>query len=398
MKKWILAVGILSLCITLSYANSLQAPFQHDDRVTIHENPLVKSLGYFSDFNPPKYRQLFYLSFAINRYFGGDSIFGYHLINVLLHILTSVLVAIISFFTISKGVLWGGSIAFRIALITSFLFALNPIQVETVTYISGRAGGLSAFFYLSALLLFILGSLRGCKFKGAAFYFLSCISGIAAILSKETAITLPFIVLLYDICFMKAGVWRAREERFLYYYLPCLLAGGVVLYKARSLVGMISVWVGKADFLYALLQMKIVLLAGWLTIFPLGLSFEKDLPLVLDFNSLGFVGALLALAVITGLIQKRFFLVTPILSFTTVWFFITLAPTNSFIPRIDLLSERNLYLPSYGIALFFSVGFHVLFFDEKARKNFHFAGAGLLLIFLSYAALLIKQNSSWQVF
>ncbi len=148
-KYLISAASILFLIIFLNYANSLFSPFQYDDEHVIVRNPLIKNNTFFqlSDIH---YRHFFYSTFALNYYWNGLNPFGYHLFNLLLHFLTTILVFLMSFITIERGVLWSRKDALRIAFLTSLFFALNPVHTETVSYISGRSSGLAAFFYFSS--------------------------------------------------------------------------------------------------------------------------------------------------------------------------------------------------------------------------------------------------------
>lgn len=388
----------LLLAISFAYANSLSVPFLFDDKHTILDDQFTKELKSFLSLSHVRYRHLFYMSFALNYHWDQFNTPGYHLVNISLHVLTSMTVFVIAFLTIDKGVGWGRNAAFRIALITAFLFALNPVHSETVTYISGRANGLSAFFYCLALLLFILGSLRKSGFARLILYPLSLIAVASAVLSKETTVTFPLIAVLYDLCFMRGDTWIRLRGRLLYYYLPVPVIGCVLIFKAAALTSIAKWWLNKIDFLYALLQTKIINFPIKLFFFPINLTFDYNFPKVLDFYETGFLLSAVFLLVLAVLAAKIFFIRSPILSFAILWYFITLLPTNSFIPRIDLFSERNLYLPSFGLSLFFAVAFYLAFFSgEKKRAVPVLVGAGCLMMILSFnSALLIKRNSIYR--
>ena len=109
---------------------------------------------------PPQYRHLFYLSLAVNYNLGQLNPEGYHLFNLALHFFTAVTVLLIAFFTLESGTSVGSKAAVSISGIVAFLFALNPVHSETVTYISARASGMAAWFYLLSLLFFISGKLE----------------------------------------------------------------------------------------------------------------------------------------------------------------------------------------------------------------------------------------------
>lgn len=388
----------LLLAISFAYANSLFVPFLFDDKHTILDDQYTKILQSFLDPLHIRRRHFFFMSFALNYHWGQFNPPGYHLVNVALHVLTSMTVFIIAFLTIDKSVGWGRNAAFKIACITAFLFALNPVHSETVTYISGRASGMSAFFYCLALLFFILGSLKKTGFARLMLYPLSLIAVALAVLSKEiTASSFPFIAVFYDLCFMRGDKWIRRKDRFLCYYLPILVVACVFVFKAATSTE-VKWWLKQANFPYAFLQLKIINFPIKLFFFPINLTFEYDFSKVLDIYKVDFLLSVAFLLVLAVLAAKKFFIKSPILSFAILWYFITLLPTNSFIPRIDLFSERNLYLPSFGLSLFFAVAFYRAFFSgEKKRDLPVLVGASCLMMILSFnSALLIERNSIYK--
>ena len=135
-------VGLAGI-IFLIYANGLNTPLQSDDERHIYGTPQITSVDHYTNLSNIGYRHINGLSFALNYQWGQDNPFGYHLFNILIHICTTFLVFFIAWLTVAKGTSWGEDAALKIALITALLFGLHPIQTETVTYISGRPGGLA---------------------------------------------------------------------------------------------------------------------------------------------------------------------------------------------------------------------------------------------------------------
>ena len=169
----------LAVIIFLIFANGISTPFQSDDERHIYISPLVKDLSNFTNLSQIHNRHINGLSFALNYKLGQENPFGYHLFNILIHIVSTALVFFITLLTTWKGTSWGKDAAKNIALITALLFGLHPIQTETVTYISGRPGGLAGLFYFASLLLFILASFKDCKIPRAMLiYILSITSHI----------------------------------------------------------------------------------------------------------------------------------------------------------------------------------------------------------------------------
>ena len=159
-KKSFLNLGIIILVLILfSYANTLNSPLNFDDHAVLQQIEL-SGLNAYHTIPPIQYRHLFFLSFSLNHSQNGLEPFSYHLTNITFHFLTSVVLLFIVFFTLKHGTSWKEKHARGIAGLTAILFAINPLNTETVTYISGRASGMAGFFYLLSILFFILGSLK----------------------------------------------------------------------------------------------------------------------------------------------------------------------------------------------------------------------------------------------
>ena len=135
------AISLICCLGLLAFYGTFHSPFHYDDAHAIVENPHIKDLVKFQEkvgiqniFN----RSVLLLSFAINQHFGELEVFGYHLINILIHILTSIL-----WFFLVKDFLFIEPIEKRpfnknLPLICSSIHLLNPLNIQAVTYISSR--------------------------------------------------------------------------------------------------------------------------------------------------------------------------------------------------------------------------------------------------------------------
>ena len=155
--KTILLICCLGL---LAFYGTFHSPFHYEDAHAIVENPHIKDISKFQEkvgiqniFN----RSVLLLSFAINQHFGELEVFGYHLINILIHILTSIL----WFFLVKEFLLIEPiekrSFNKNLPLICSFIHLLNPLNIQAVTYISSRSSLLATFFYLFAFYIMVQG-------------------------------------------------------------------------------------------------------------------------------------------------------------------------------------------------------------------------------------------------
>ena len=151
------------------------------------------------------YRPVACLTFAVNWYLGQDNVYGYHLVNIAIHILTAFILFlfIINLFNtpVIKNKDYGDE--YFIALLSATLWAINPIQVQAVTYIVQRMASLCAMFYILGLYFYISG--RNSNGLKPVFYYVAVIiSFMLAIGSKENAITLPIAIMLIELIFYQS--------------------------------------------------------------------------------------------------------------------------------------------------------------------------------------------------
>ena len=278
----------------------------------------------------------------------------------------------------------------KYAILAAAFFLVHPIQTEAVTYISSRSELLSTFFYLTGFLLFIYWpdiwpyySWRGflCAFCVGIPYFF-------AIGSKETALTLPAAILLYDYLFLAKCSSRSLISRWRF-YMSYMIAGAAAAYYiafvalrgsiGASLPGHISSWH------YFLTENRVIVRYIRLIFWPTGLNLDYDFPPSTGLD-LAVIGSLLLLTgcITLGWIVRRR---APVFSFSIFWFFITLAPTSSVVSILDVIFEHRLYLPLVGASLSFP--YVVAFFYKKWQIAF----ASLILIALLAGS--VQRNYVW---
>lgn len=340
----------LLLCLLLAtgaaavYAGAFLGTFQYDDAVTILLNPHLERADTFVRHLDHMVRPVLYATFLLDRSLYGHDPAGYHLFNLLLHLGSGLLVYRI----VSRA---GTQDTSYLPFWTAMLFLIHPIQTEAVTYISGRATGLMAFFYLLAFWLYVqasdgAGAIRPIAMAGAMASLLLSLG------SKETAMTFPLALLLWDVVIRRLDR-AALGKIFVSHHLPFWLVVSAVAVWAW----MHPRYIELAQFSWDLRPWSATLLselhaavyAGWLYVFPWRQNFDHDLPVLhsvfewplpLEFP------LLVGLGIACVVLQRRM----PILSFGIGWYWLHLIPV-SVIPREDLLSERNLYLPSVGFFL-----------------------------------------------
>ena len=212
---------ILILLGLAIYSNALWGPFVLDDRLFILRNPTIRSLSNFLEI--PGTRYIGFLSFALNYAVGGYDVFGYNLVNIVIHIINSILVYQLVSFLLKTPIM--GKAQFNVkhfALLTSLLFLTHPIETQAVNYVVQRFASLATLFYLLSITLYLKARLMvpaddSDSGKGRyLFYGAALVAAATAQITKEMSFTLPFVIVLFEFTFfpISEGI-RKKAKRIL---------------------------------------------------------------------------------------------------------------------------------------------------------------------------------------
>lgn len=385
-------VFILFLIIGFAiYANSFVVPFFWDDNDNVVNNVYVKSWQYL-----PKYfsenliagagllsnywRPLLLINYSLDYHFFGLNKYWWHFENVLLHILNAFLIFLLLHHLIKKR--W---LAFLVALI----FLIHPVQTEAITMITARADPLSLFFIL-------LASLGYAKDKypiGRVFAF-----GLG-LLTKETAIILPALLILMEICFPKEGrTFKSVALKI----SPFLLLAGVYFFGRLTVLNFnntlnfyndsslfaTSIGVRILSFL------KVLSIYYGLLIFPHNLRMERFFEPVTATSPFLIFILIISLGLIAFSLWR--YKANRLYLFGIGWFFIALAPTsNILIPINRIIYEHWLYIPIIGFFIFL-----IAFLEEALNffsKNYRYILAGLAAGYAIFLGIVtIDRNRDWR--
>lgn len=406
----ILALILIILISLIIYSNSLEASFHFDDKYTIVDNPKIKKigdLGSIMSFNPS--RPLLFLSFALNYHFGELRTRGYHLVNIFLHTLNGLLLFFIVNLSFKYFILPGKSSSIpslRIALISSLLFITHPIQTEAVTYVISRSSVLCTTFYLLSFCFFIMcrGRFEGARQTGqgpSIFYFLfSIFFFLLAMATKEIAATLPVIILLYEYFFISGGDKKIFFQRlFKYYWLFFMIPLGFFLFRYFLLEQGSGLPHARSIYSNLITEARVVINYLRLLLFPVNLNVDPDFPIstsIIELSVILSLGAIILILIAAFKVLAN----NKLISFSILWFFITLLPTSSIFPLDDVMAEHRLYLPSLGFYLLVGALVHQLAVLDFKRYSSRKAGAiiatalGSIVLFCSVGV--VTRNSVYK--
>ena len=368
--RHLIAIALIAGVAWVAYSNTFHVPFHFDDRPNITQNPNVQIKVFTWDRierlvkNTYKVsiRVFSYFTFALNYYFGGFNVFGYHLVNFFVHIASGIFLYWFLLLTFNLPSLKEkyGPISYKVALFSSLIFIAHPIQTQSVTYIVQRMASMSAMFYLLSLVLYIKGRLS--TGGPRVFYFGGMVlSYLLGVFSKENVAILPLFIALYEFYFFQKFDLSPKGKNILVALIGALLvlgAFGFIIWGKRYIDVTIEGYQGRTFTMLerVLTQSRIVLYYLTLLAFPHPSRLNLDYDFPISKTILDPPTTLISILIIAGLIgysiwtaKKR-----PILSFCILWYFGNLVIESSIFP-LEMVYEHRLYLPAVGPFVLFSL-------------------------------------------
>jgi tetratricopeptide (TPR) repeat protein len=404
----VLAVVLLG---ALAYANTFHVPFVFDDEPNIVNNPAVHPAGHLSLSGP---RWFGLLTFAWNYAWGGTDVFGYHLVNLFVHLASAMVVFLLVTTVLRTPVCAPADDAPRAPAVSAWLVALlfvcHPIQTQAVTYTVQRLASLATLLYLLALLAYARARLAPSPARRILLYLASLSAAVLAMKTKEIAFTLPAAVGLFEWFF-----FRGRRRRFVgvlpFAAIALLVPLAVLAPSAAITTASIDEAVrAGADasiprYAYALTQARVLVTYLRLLCLPVAQNLDYDFPVYRSLSepavvaSLAFLSSILAAGVLAYLRSRRASFPTALrlrlVAFGIFWFFLTLAVESSLVPLADVIYEHRLYLPSFGAFLVAASLFAILV-DGLSPVRARLAKVGAAAVVLALAGATYARNTVWQ--
>ncbi len=393
---FLLAIGLVV------YVNSFINDMFWDDYDSVVNNQYIRSWQYLPNYfsenltagagiHDNYWRPLLLISFSVDYGIGGIEPFFYHFQNFFWHLVASLLVFLIGL-KLSKKLLTG--------FLASLFFLVHPLQTEAVTYVAGRADPMHTALMLGSFFLFLHYPSSGKNFH----LFWSLLLFILAILTKERAIILPFILTAY-ILLIPLNIYTQNWKQKILLLAPYFTIAAIYALLRLTLLHFANTFdLGAQTILRSatLWQKMLVFLAGLgtyakLILWPDKLYMEKVLPIPDSFFApmvlLGIISLVLSIFLIWQSFKKN-----KLIAFCLLSFFATLLPSMYIYPIQGLLYEHWLYpaFPWLFLAIAFSLSKYLN--DEKSTKlvpSAYFAII-LLAIISAFSLRTIIRNQDWQ--
>jgi hypothetical protein len=394
------------------YAHTLDAPFQWDGKEFILKNPFITDPTLILEpsraaghewYGTVLRRYVTYFSFWVNYRLHGTDPAGYHVFNITVHFMNSLLVCWLVVLLFRTPGLNESPLAARggtVALASALLFAAHPVQTEAVTYIFQRHASLVGLFWL----LSVCSYLRWRTGGRWSWYALALVSALLAMKTKENAFMLPLVIALAEVMFFSGG-WRRR----LLLFLPLLLVMMIIPFslmgvdsQAQGMLSMLgeqaglgrSVLKGEGT-VYLMTQPRVLVTYLRLLIFPVNQNVDYDYPAAdltdLVFGILFHVMLMLFAAWLFMRALRGGRAELMLVGFGAAWFYFSLFVESGMIPIPMGICEYRMYVPSVG----FMIGCVTILAFLLADRRRPFWVLVVLVVAL-FGIFSIQRNQIWR--
>ena len=364
--KYLFTFITLFIILISSYSNSFYGEWHFDDFSNIVNNPHIqiksfswqeiKHCVYNFDQNI-LWRPLSVLSFALNYKFGGMDVFGFHVVNFIIHYLAAVFLFLFIYNTLKPPRLKDQyeNIAYPVALLATFFWALNPVNVSCVSYIVQRYSSLAGLFYIMSMYFYLKCRIVQKSTYSVSFLILCFTAGFAAVLSKENSAMLPVSILLFDL-FLIQGVTKENIKKYikisLLPFLLILIIGFVYTSGFSDFFGFSDLLSGYKLRGFSMTQRlltepRVIIFYLSLLFYPISsrLTFLYDIEVSRSlFQPWATIPSILLILVIIGfafyIARKR-----PLISFCIIFYFLNHLIEGS-IFNLEIIYDYRNYLPS----------------------------------------------------
>jgi Flp pilus assembly protein TadD len=392
-KKLFISI-VLTLVTLAVYWQAHRFGFtNYDDNFLVFENSRIQSgitcealRWAFTTKHGDLWNPFLWLSFMADYQLYGLNAGGYHITNLILHVFSALM--LFWFFHRATRALWPSAFV-------AAVFALHPLHVESVAWVTERKDVLSAFFWMLTLCFYLWYAE-----KPAAKRYLLVLAGLfCALMSKAMAVTLPAVMILLDYWPLRRFdtrkgsrfLWQVREKAP-FFILSAVFSATAFYVQyvmpskrlVKSALLPLDYRIVNAAVSFATYLEKTFWPHDMAVFYPFGISFTAQQIIV---------SVLLIAVVSVAVVMKAKRL--PYLFVGWLWFVITILPVIKIVQiGNDAMADRYHYLPSIGISVMVAWGVSVLFKSESARKYILFPSA--LAVVAMLAAVSWHQCGYWR--
>ncbi len=411
LKKTYIQILILLIATLATYIHTLDVPFYLDDFSSIQENPIIYNWqGTFLEiWNTYKLRVIGYLTFALNYQIHQFQVAGYHLINILIHLLAGLAVFALVRGLITTPALKNNQTKTWLPLIVALIFILNPLQIQAVTYIVQRLASLAALFYIAAMASYIQARLNP-KLITKLIWTLTCILlATLAFFTKQNTVTLPIAILLLELIFFPGHIRRiiltliiALTTSFIIWYIIATTFNQDP-FSLKAIEALSRETTNISRYAYFVTQMKVLWTYISLFFWPISSHIDYAYPISQGFfiatehynwlarimNSQEFwalIGHITLLIIAAYNLRKR-----PLIAFSIFFYYLAHGIESSFIPIKDIIFEHRTYLPNLGLAI---LSAYILV--AKIPQYPRIITITIISILLILGTLTWKRNQMWR--
>ena len=390
---------VLLALILLCYGHTLDVPFYLDDNNSLRGNEAIQQVDLGTLWGLYAARIVGYLTFALDYAVHGYSLTGYHLVNILIHVLATFMAYQVALALLKtprlesmaneQAILW-------LPLITALIFAIHPLQIQAVTYIIQRLASLVALFYLSSLYCYLQFRLSKTPKKKIIFGFFLIISGCLALFTKQNAVTIPLVFLLLEWIFFNP------QRKIIIAGAICTsigLLGAYLLFPIvlnQELFAFISertretVLLSRIEYLSVQMHVLWSYILRFLLPVNLALIYEYEVPESFFSPGIFFPAVFHAGLILAAVLNRKAF---PLAAFGILFYYTAHLVESSIIPIRDFAFDHRTYLPNFGLCLL--VGSLVVAY--LSRKPLTKAVLLLVcLVVLLLVALTWSRNQLWR--
>ncbi len=405
----VLLLFLMVTVVFLVYANTLHNPFVFDDFVAITKNKNIRltSFSLWELIGSPRHsaystRPVAMMSFALNYSLHRYEPFGYHLINIGIHLFTGLFLYFFIKTTFRAVSLQTAQSADKkpygicfIAYATAFLWLVNPVQTQSVNYVMQRMNSMAAMFFVLSMLFYAHARLAENRNRKRQLFAACLFAAILAVGSKENAAVLPGFIFLYEWFFFRDLSFSWFRRRAMVFGLLLLLIGllGFLFLEGQPIEKITAKYATK-NFTIGqrlLTEARVVVYYFTLILYPNPSRLNLDYNFPLSFSIVDPVSTLLSILVIGGMIwlAMRIARKNRMISFCIFWYFGNLLIESTIIP-VDIIYEHRMYLPSMLVmpALF------ILFYPRLRQKR------AVIILFSAVVAVwsfwTMERNKVWR--